>query len=396
MENKFFKKFDDVLKIEVTGRNIDNYIKKLVKAKINIIKLVKVDYKTIYIYVNYEDYLKIKRMKTIYSIKVISKLGGLRLKYFIKRNIIMFSFIILSIILLFILSNIIFSIDVIHSDSKLKKLIYQQLEYNGIKKYRFKKSYDELEKIEDKILEDNKDKLEWIEIIESGTKYIIRLEERLLNEEEDGNDYQNIVASKSAIITDINAIVGEKVKNINDYVAKGDIIISGNIIKPDNSSILKHASGSVLGEVWYTVNVEYPFIYKEETLTGKSKKVLVLNFFNKRISLFDFNKFNSFKSNKKVLLYNNFLPINLTYEKQYEVNVIDEFLTEEEAINEAINIAKDKLVKNNDKIIKIKDVSILNEYIYPSKVKLKLFVSVIEDIGIESKITDIESENSNQ
>ena len=395
MENKFFKKFDDILKIEVTGRNIDNYIKKLVKAKINIIKLIKKDYKTIYIYVNYEDYIRIKKMKTIYSIKVVSKLGGLRIKYFIKKNIVMFIFIILFMILLFILSNVIFSIDVIHSDSKLKKLIYQELESNGIKKYRFKKDYNELEKIEDKILEDNKDKLEWIEIIESGTKYIIRLEERLLNDEKGGNDYQNIVASKSAIITDINAIVGEKVKNINDYVTKGDIIISGNIIKPDNSSILKRASGNVLGEVWYTVNVEYPFIYKEETLTGKSKKVLVLNFFDKRISLFDFNKFNSFKSNKKVLLYNNFLPINLTYEKQYEVNVIDEFLTEEEAVDTAIEVAKDKLFKNNNKIKEIKDVSILNKYIYSSKVKLKLFISVIEDIGVESKIDDIENESSN-
>ena len=39
MENNFFKKFQDIVKVEVTGKNIDNYIKKIIKSKINIIKL---------------------------------------------------------------------------------------------------------------------------------------------------------------------------------------------------------------------------------------------------------------------------------------------------------------------------------------------------------------------
>ena len=249
-----------------------------------------------------------------------------------------------------------------------------------------KKSYNELEKIEDKILEDNKDKLEWIEIIESGTRYIVRLEERLLNTKEDNDGYQNIVASKSAVITDIIAYDGEKIKAINDYVTKGDIIISGSLLKPDNSSIYTKALGLVLGEVWYTVDVEYPYIYKEEHLTGNSKKVLVLNFLNKRISLFDFNEFNSFQADSKILINNSILPINLVLEKQYEVNIIDDFLTYDEAIDKAIELAKIKLKEGNSKIKDVKEVSILEENKLVSKVSLKLFISVIEDIGVEENI----------
>ena len=280
MENNFFKKFQDIVKVEVTGRNIDNYIKKIIKSKINIIKLTKKNYKKAYIYVRYEDFLKLKQMKTIYEIKITDKLGGLKIKEFIKRNIVMFVSLILALLILLFLSNIVFDIEVIHSDANLSKYIYNELNRCGIKKYIMKKSYNELEKIEDKILEDNKDKLEWLEIIESGTRYIVRLEERLLNTKEDNDGYQNIVASKSAVITDIIAYDGEKIKAINDYVTKGDIIISGSLLKPDNSSIYTKALGLVLGEVWYTVDVEYPYIYKEEHLTGNSKKVLVLNFLN--------------------------------------------------------------------------------------------------------------------
>ncbi len=36
-------------------------------------------------------------------------------------------------------------------------------------------------KIKNKILEENKDTLEWLEIIRNGTKYTIRVEERIIN-----------------------------------------------------------------------------------------------------------------------------------------------------------------------------------------------------------------------
>ena len=86
------------------------------------------------------------------------------------------------------------------------------------------------------------------------------------------------------------------------------------------------AKGEVYGEVWYKVNLEYPYIYQEETLTGKHKTVYVLNFFNKRISFFDFKKFKSFKKEDKILLENNLTMINLKKEKQYELIVKDEII----------------------------------------------------------------------
>lgn len=385
MKNKYF---NNIVKVEVTGKNIDNYIKKIIRQKINILNLTKNNSKSIYLYLNYKDYLTLKKQKTIYEIKIISYQGKLKLKQTLHKNIYLIISLILSILLLYILSNIIFDIKIIHSNREIIKLVSQELDKNNLKKHQFKRNYQQLEKIEDKILNDNKDKLEWIEITTSGTKYIIRVEERIKNKENSNNNYQNIVSTKSAIITKIQAQKGEVLKRINDYVSKDDIIISGKLTKPDNSNIYTHSEGLILGETWYNVEVEYPYIYKEETYTGNSKQVLVLNFLNKRISLFNFNKYKSVKTNTKTLLYNNILPINLVYEKQYEVNIIDDYLTNEEVINKAKNLAKNKLLNSNNKIKEIIDIQILTKNEQSSKIKLKLFIKVIEDITKISPILD--------
>ena len=380
MRNIFFDKFNSIIKVKVEGRNINNYIKRIIKDNVKIIKHIPISYKEAILIISYEDYLKLKKYKTIYKLRVISKYGKLKIKESLNKNKYLIIFIIMGIILLYTLSNIVFNIDVIHSSKEIKDLVYKELKKNGINKYIFKKNYEEIEKIEDKILENNKDKIEWIEITENGTSYIVRVEERKIKEDNDDNTSYDIVSTKNAIIYSIEASSGEKVKKVNDYVTKGDIIISGSITKPDGNMIVETAKGEVYGEVWYVVDVNYPYIYKEEIQTGKVKEVYVINFLGHRISLFDFNKFKTYNVNSKVLLNNNFLPINLVKEKQYELNVIDEYYTEEEAVDKAVELAKEKLMSNKN-IREIKNVTILEENTYSSKIGLKLFISVIENIG---------------
>ena len=79
------------------------------------------------------------------------------------------------------------------------------------------------------------------------------------------------------------------------------------------------------------------------------------------------------------ILSHNLLPINLTFDKQYELNVIDEIYSVEEAIDMAIEKAKKKLLINSN-ILNINKITILEKNMYPSKVSLKLFISVQEDI----------------
>lgn len=380
MKDKILKIFSSSIKIKVTGRNINNFLKRLINNNINIEKVIPISHKEIDLIINYQDLDKVLKLKTIYNIKIIRYYGKLRIIKRIKKDIFILSSLLISLLLIYTLSNIIFKVEVIHSNNNIIKLVTKELEDNGIKKYKFVKNYQEIEKIKNKILEENKDTLEWLEIIREGTKYTIRVEERIINNKPKDNKIYNIVASKNAVIKNIYAESGEKIRSINTYVKKGDIIISSDITLPNNEKISKTASGKVQGEVWYNINIEYPYQYHEMKYTGNKKKVLVLNLLNKRISFFDFHKYKTFNRNIKYIFNNNITPISLIYEDEYETNIINEVYDYNTAREKAITKAKDKMLEKYPNIKDITNIKIIKEEDKKNKISLNLFVTCLEDI----------------
>jgi len=383
---------NNYIKVKIEGKNVNNYIKWLISKKINILKLDIIKHNELNLIIDYHDYNLLKKYSKTYKVTIIKKYGKLRLFDMIKKNSIILSCLILSIFFLYFLSHIIFSVDIVYNNQEIVKTLTKELEKYNIKKYRLKKDYDYLEKVKKQILEDNKDTLEWVEIVEDGTKYIIKVVERKKEQSTKEYEYQSIVASKDAVLTSIKAYSGEKAKIINEYVKANDVIISGILTKPDGSNLYTKATGQIYGEVWYKINVEYPLFYQEEKVTGKNKNFLVLYFMNFKIPIFPYKMYKQFKSDSKVLIENNLLPIKIVKENQYEVILKEEIYTKEEAINKAIDLAKKKLQESNEKIIEIKEISVLTENNYNSKISLTLFASVIEDITkiIEIKPNEIE------
>lgn len=380
MKDKILKIFSSSIKIKVTGRNINNFLKRLINNNINIEKVIPISHKEIDLIINYQDLDKVLKLKTIYNIKIVRYYGKLRIIKRIKKDIFILSSLLISLLLIYTLSNVIFKVEVIHSNKNIIKLVTKELEDNGIKKYKFVKNYQEIEKIKNKILEENKDTLEWLEIIREGTKYTIRVEERIINNKPKDNKIYNIVASKNAVIKNIYAESGEKIRSINTYVKKGDIIISSDIALPNNEKISKTASGKVQGEVWYNINIEYPYQYHEIKYTGNKKKVLVLNLLNKRISFFDFHKYKTFNRNIKYIFNNNITPISLIYEDEYETNIINEVYDYNTAREKAITKAKEKILEKYPNIKDITNIKIIKEEDKKNKISLNLFVTCLEDI----------------
>lgn len=381
MKDKILKIFSSSIKIKVTGRNINNFLKRLINNNINIEKVIPISHKEIDLIINYQDLDKVLKLKTIYNIKIVRYYGKLRIIKRIKKDIFILSSLLISLLLIYTLSNVIFKVEVIHSNKNIIKLVTKELEDNGIKKYKFVKNYQEIEKIKNKILEENKNTLEWLEIIREGTKYTIRVEERIINNKPKDNKIYNIVASKNAVIKNIYAESGEKIRSINTYVKKGDIIISSDITLPNNEKISKTASGKVQGEVWYNINIEYPYQYHEIKYTGNKKKVLVLNLLNKRISFFDFHKYKTFNRNIKYIFNNNITPISLIYEDEYETNIINEVYDYDTAREKAIAKAKEKLLEKYPNIEEVTDIKIITEEDKETKISLNLFVTCLEDIS---------------
>lgn len=380
------------VKIRVRGRNVNLFIKRLIKNKINIIKVIPKSYKEVLLIVDYNDIDRINRIKTIYNIDIISYYGILRIFKYIKKNIFIISFLIIGIIIIYILSNIIFSIDIIHSNSNIISLVDNELKSHGIKKYSFVKSYKEIEKIKKDILEGNRDNLEWLEIIRSGTKYIVRVEERIINKDNNNSNNYSIVAKKNAIIKSITAYSGEKVKEVNTYVKKGEEVISSYVTMPNNERVFSSANGKVIGEVWYNVSIDYPYFYNEVLYTGKKRRVISFNILSKSYSLFNFKKYKSFDINRKYIFKNSIIPISFSIDYEYETKIINDIYTYDTAKEKAIMVAKDKLKEKYKDIIDIDKVIITYEEETSSMISLNLFITCNEDITEYKEV--IEEDNS--
>ena len=136
----------DRYKLLITGRNTSYFLKNLLRKNVQIYKIENTK-DGIKIIVDKKDYKDIINMKTIYKIKVVNRYGIGKFKYLLTKYLIFIISLFISFILLTVLSNMIFSIQVIHTDEDIRNIVLRDLEEKGIKKYHFKVSFEEKEKI---------------------------------------------------------------------------------------------------------------------------------------------------------------------------------------------------------------------------------------------------------
>lgn len=373
-------------RISIKGKNKETFLKFLISRKINLYDIV-LTKEELKVTVEEKDYNKVLKYKGLHEVKILNSYGALKLKYILEKyKYLIYASIILIGIIIF-LSNIVFKIEVMHQKEELKELIIEDLKEFGLKKYNLKISYNKKEEIKNKILEKEKDKIEWLEIDSIGTKYIVHVEERKIKEENIDNTKRDIIAKKEAMILEIKSKTGEIVKKKYDYVKKGETIISGTIKNKDKEVAKVKAEGEVFGEVWYNVDVTLPTNYHEETRTGKVKKGLSVRIANKRLSLFT-SKNKSFETEDKVLLKSNLLPIKLVLEKKYELSIIDKKYTLKNSSEEALKIAEARLLKKLDPSSTIIYKKVLKKTINNSTIIVDVFFKVKEDITDYIAISD--------
>ena len=385
MKNSLFVKLQNKVKLNIQGKNIERFIKRLKSNNIDLLNIKYLKYNSINIVIYQKDYDKVLKLKTTYEINQLDTYGIIKIKRIMNVYKYALIFIALGIFLIIFLSNIIFNVEVIHNDKELREFLLNELEKYGLKKYKFKVSFQEIQKIKNSILEEYHDKIEWLEIEERGTSYIVRLESRVIPNQEVNYDKQNVVAKKSAIIKKIVAENGEVVKNINSYVNKGDVIISGNIYLNEEIKDIVKAEGKIYGEVWYNINVSYPYIYSEIKELDNFQDVYVLKILNKSLEL-TLNKFDDKRVEEEKILYHSFLPFSLVKQRQKEVQTISYVLTSEEAKDKAIDEAIKKMQERLNNEEKIIDYQVLKVNIKDDKIILDMFFTVYEDITSYSKI----------
>ena len=358
--------------------NIKEVINYILNLNINIYSTKKVKDGLI-IKLDYSDYLNIKNKYK--NMKIIGKTGRINIidKYN-KYKYELFSVLIFMFFIILLSFNTLY-INVDTDTNSLKNKIIKELYKENIKPFTFKKSFNSLNKVKNSIIENNKSKIEWLELKYDGVYLNVKVIERKEKKEKKYIKKEtNIIATKNGYIRKLNVTSGEIVKNIGDYVKKGDIIVTGNITRNDEIIKKQRSKGLVYGEVWYIKKINkkvYSYKYKK---TNYSYFKLVLEIRNKKYNIIQIKvkgNRNSCKNIFKSKLFNLNIKKTIIYKKlkvKEPINILTNNIKRSTYKNVLSNLNKDEYIISE---------KVLKKSVYDDKINMNILFKVYEKISKE-------------
>ena len=381
--------------IKIEGRRPSSLLSLLIILKIPFIKKNETK-DSLIIEIEEDQFQRVKKLSPTYEITIIKRTGmSYLLNLYKTKKIFLFS-ILFAFLVITVLTNITFSIRIVETDSAVKEMLLDDLKENGIIKYHFKVPYKKKEQIRQKILDKEKDSLEWLEIEEIGTMYQVKAIKRVNNPKEENLTPRSIVAKKKGRITRIEADYGEVTAKKNDVVEKGDTLISGLIKNKDEIKTKVAAKGKVYAEVWYQVNLNLPTIYQEETKTGNQKNILEILFLDKNIFISELFKYQNSINKEKVIYHNNLIPFRISFTKKEEINIKQVTYQNKSSQKEIEQLAIKKLKQRLGNDIKILSINVLKKKTSADRIEVELFFKVEEDITSYESLENIDITLENQ
>lgn len=355
--------------IIIVRNELDRFMNKCLKYNIDLYNIERTK-EYLQVRVNEDDLEKIIKMNYYSDIEVVKYLGIKGILINLKKYSYDFIMLLVFLISLYFISNVILSVEIKHENKNLIKKINEILLKKNIKKFTINKTLGELNEISDEILFENRDFLDWISINKTGMKYIVSFEERILTQKEEKQPYCHVVASKDGVITSIIAKSGVNMVENAQYVKKGDILITGEIILNEEVKDNICAEGIVMAETWYKINISIPLNYEEKEYTHKKRYNLLFNGNPLRKDKYS-------KCDRDNIL--KIGPLKLVKEKEY--TIITQNYSHEEAVKMGLDLASKRLLEKIGKNNTIIEQKVLKEETNNSKIVLEVFISVNEAIG---------------
>ena len=379
------------LEIKVDGYFIEKFINNCLKSNIFLWNIKRKRTTIMTCNIGVKDFKNIRKIlkQTKCRIKIEKKKGlPFTFNKYRKRKIFaLLIFIIL--IIIAILSNFVWNIQIEGTEKISKDELIQTLKEEGLSIGKFKPGIETREIINKVRLD--RDDIAWIGIEITGTNAIVKVVEAEEKPEiVDEDEYCNIVATKDGVVTKIMAQNGTPLVKNGDLIKKGTVLIGGWLEGKYTGTRYVHSNGQVEAKVWYTQKerVYLKETKKEDTGEAQNKySVNINNFiinFNKRVSKFE--NYDTIEEAKKIKLFSNFyLPIELVKTTYKEYKVVEIAHTLEEAKTIGIERAKDKLnaqIENTNNITD-EQVNIKEETNF---VDVEVVYEVKENIGTKEKI----------
>lgn len=308
--------------------------------------------------------------------------GSYKKRYGIFFGIVIFA------VLMFSLSQIIWSIEIEGNKRLSEEEVLSLLESCEVSEGMWNRKIDS---DRTRILMMNRSRdIAWVSVNVSGMIARVQISETTLKDNAESTEqYANIVASKDGVITDITVECGKPMVAVGDTVKKGELLISGIIEERDGDMSLVNAKGTVLARTEQTVEVTKSLTEQIKEKKGEKLKKISVNLFGKSINFSvngGLNGDNCDIITKKgsFALFGGFrLPVDYKTIYQAEVNAYFRNITHDTARRLCEQEAYDALLSSGAELIARK-ISVENA---DDSVTLRLFAVCEENIGLAMPFT---------
>lgn len=236
---------------EVVSDDIISLLNAFKKDHLIVFQLTKIDDNTYRFYLPiYQRFLARKyNMQIIKSIGILYYLVVLFCKKINIIGVISFA------LTLLICSRFIFKVEITGNSPSNTKLVEEVLKENNINAGDLKKTYQELNEIYDDLKASFKGKIDYLNIYQEGGVLFVKYTNSVGAKEVE-NNFQNIYASKDGVIQSIDVSSGNIVVQVNQFVKKGDLLVSNTITSTNGENKIIATKGKIMAYTYVTYQGE--------------------------------------------------------------------------------------------------------------------------------------------
>ena len=404
MKNKWIDYFFGRVTVKVSGKGIERFLNVLIRHGLSISDVKRHGIETITFKIKLDDAFKLRHFARKNGVR-LSFLQRRGLPFLLKRVVKNGGFFlgsVLFLLIIFLLSNVIWGIDINGAKPATEYQIRKELDKMGVKIGKIQFFVDDVETIQKK-LTDQIGAITWVGVELKGTTYHFQVVEKNQPKAPEQLAPRNLIAKKKATIVSRYVENGQPVVDVHDQVQKGQLLVSGLIGKEGEEKPVA-AKGEIWGETWYKTHVELPLNTKFSVFTGKEKRKHSLLVGSLKVPFWgfgkpSFSKYETETNTQKIHFLKWELPISFVNETVRQRQEIVRTYSNDEAVKIAVEMAKKNIKSLLDEDAIIKETKILHKAIVNGKVNLDVFSKTYENIAqpqpiIQGDTNDTTSKNN--
>ncbi|WP_139490478.1 sporulation protein YqfD [Brevibacillus dissolubilis] len=396
MRNMLKEWIEGHITVTIRGKRFERLINLAVREGIHIWNIVRVQEEVGRLDILISDYFRLRPLLRQTGCRAhVERREGLPFWLIRVRNRAGFAIGIFAFLIgLYMLSSVIWKVDVQGTHMISEYEVKQAAEKVGLKRGAFKMNLKEPMVIQREMLT-HLPEASWVGVEIEGTRAIVQVVEKEEGVKKPAQGPKNIVARKKAVIHSIFADSGKTMVKVNQFVNKGQVLISGIIGNEEmQRTSMVSAGGKVKGEVWYVSNVSVPLKQTRYIYTGASVNHQYLIAGDYAVHLWPFKaevykKAETSERRIQPSLFGITSPLGWKTETIHEMSPQVKSVTRDEATDTARKFAQQDILKRAGKDATIKEEKVLHVKEENGKVTLSIHYAVIEDIAMEQPIVNI-------